>query len=222
MVSTPTVLVVSPTTSRPEQSPDKLHSKLPITSVSCLPRSERKRSNTGPSHSDCPSVQEVWQKVDVPHPQVWMCTSTDNSPSLPALKPPDNPLSTINLQPIEPPAQTPDSTLSHIKIPCTQIQSPVNMAQSPTRPLPISTMVPPKPISGESEEDFLRRRREYWRIKKKEQRAKKAMKDKVVVQKRASTNWRPILPAQDVPTQVRAAQVCYKSHKPSSYHAHIK
>lgn len=67
-------------------------------------------------------------------------------------------------------------------------------------------MVPPKPIPGESEEDFLKRKREYWRIKKKEQRARKAIRDKVITPKRASTNWRPILPAQDIPTQVRAAE----------------
>ncbi|KAM6949050.1 uncharacterized protein FYW47_015422 [Aplochiton taeniatus] len=58
-------------------------------------------------------------------------------------------------------------------------------------------MVPPKPIQGESDEDFLRRKREYWRVKKKEQRARKAMKDRQLTQKRASVNWKPILPNQN-------------------------
>lgn len=78
------------------------------------------------------------------------------------------------------------------------------MIQPPTKLAPMSTMVPPKPIPGESEEDFLRRKREYWRIKKKEQRARKAIRDKGITPRRAANNWRPILPAQDLLTQVRA------------------
>ncbi|XP_050931445.1 uncharacterized protein si:dkey-28a3.2 isoform X5 [Lates calcarifer] len=116
-------------------------------------------------------------------------------------EPPENPLSSINLQPIEPPGQTPNSTLSPMKIPCSQLQSPTHMIQPPTKLAPMSTMVPPKPIPGESEEDFLRRKREYWRIKKKEQRARKAIRDKGITPRRAANNWRPILPAQDLLTQ---------------------
>lgn len=132
----------------------------------------------------------------------WLSRSTDvdSVPSLPTLKPPDNPLSIINLQPIELPLQTQSSTLSPIKIPCAQLQSPTHAIQPSTKLVHISTMVPPKPVPGESEEDFLRRKREYWRIKKKEQRARKAIRDKGIT-------WRPIQPAQDLPTQVRAVQV---------------
>ncbi len=210
VTSIPTVLVVSPTTYNAEQSPDTLQVKLP---VSCSHRSEQNNMNVGPSQivSNSLGASENQQQA-MPGSQKWMSRSTDvdSASSLPTLKPPDNPLSSINLQPIEPPGQTPNSTLSPIKIPCAQLQSPTHMIQPRTKLAPISTMVPPKPIPGESEEDFLRRKREYWRIKKKEQRARKAIRDKGVTPRRASNNWRPILPAQDLQTQVRAAQV-YKT-----------
>ncbi|XP_047466208.1 uncharacterized protein si:dkey-28a3.2 [Mugil cephalus] len=125
----------------------------------------------------------------------------DPAPSPPTLQPPDNPLSSINLQPIEPPGQSPNAVLSPIKIPCAQRQSPTRATQSPTNMEPLSNVAPPKPIRGESEEDFLRRKREYWRIKKKEQRARKANRDKGVSARRACNNWRPILPAHDLQTQ---------------------
>lgn len=154
------------------------------------------------------------QQQAVSGSQKWMSRSTDvdSGPSLPTLKPPDNPLSSINLQPIELPGQTPDSTLSPVKIPCAQFQSPTHMIELPTKLAPISTMAPPKPVPGESEEDFLRRKREYWRIKKKEQRARKAIRDKGITSRRFSENWRPILPAQDLQTQVRAVQVCKSTY----------
>lgn len=185
-----------------------LQVKLPVTSVSCSPRSEQNRAKVGPSQNESVYLEapENLQEEAMTGPQTWMPTSTDSAPCLHTLKPPDNPLSSINLQPIEPPGHTPDSNLSPAKIPCAQSQSPAQTAQTPTKLAPISTMVPPKPIPGESEEDFLKRKREYWRIKKKEQRARKAIRDKVITPKRASTNWRPILPAQDIPTQVRAAE----------------
>lgn len=75
------------------------------------------------------------------------------------------------------------------------------MTHTPTKLASITAMVPPKPIPGESEEDFLRRKREYWRVKKKEQRARKAIRDKGVTPRRAPNNLRPILPAQDTQTQ---------------------
>lgn len=62
-------------------------------------------------------------------------------------------------------------------------------------PIYISSMGPPKPVPGESEEETLRKKREYWRVKKKEQRARKAMRDRELTEKRASVNWRPILPS---------------------------
>ncbi|XP_039996922.1 uncharacterized protein si:dkey-28a3.2 isoform X2 [Xiphias gladius] len=205
----PTVLVVSPTTCNAEQSPDSFQVKLPVTSVSCSPRSEQNNINIGPSQimSDYLGAPENQQQAMLGS-RKWISRSTDvdSAPSLPTLKPPDNPLSSINLQPIEPPGQTPNSTLSSMKIPCSQLQSTTHMIQPLTKLAPISTMVPPKPIPGESEEDFLRRKREYWRIKKKEQRARKAIQDKGITQRRASNSWRPILPAQDLPKQVRALQ----------------
>lgn len=214
VTSIPTVLVVSPTTCKAEQSPDTLQVKLPVTSVSCSPRIEQNHMNVGPSQimSDCKGAHEN-QRQAMQGPRKWMSRSTDvdSAPTLPTLKPPDNPLSSINLQPIEPPCQTPNATPSPIKMPCAQLQSPTHMIQSPTKLVPISTMVPPKPIPGESEEDFLRRKREYWRIKKKEQRARKAIRDKGITQRRASNNLRPILPAQDLQPQVKAARVYIKN-----------
>ncbi|KAM7365903.1 hypothetical protein PAMP_015383 [Pampus punctatissimus] len=199
MTSIPTVLVVSPTTSNSELS-DTLQVKPPITSVSCSPNSNKNHMNFGPSQilSDCVGAPENQSQV-TPASRKWTSKSTDVDPvpSLPTLLPPDNPLSSINLQPFEPPGQTPNSTLSPIKYP----QSPNHLVPSLTKLAPLSTMVPPKLIPGESEEDFLRRKREYWRIKKKEQRARKAIRDKVITPRRASNNWRPILATQDLQTQ---------------------
>ncbi|XP_070849568.1 uncharacterized protein [Chaetodon trifascialis] len=204
VTSVPTVLVVSPTTCTAQQSPNTLQVKLPVTTVSCSPRSDQNKVNVGLSHieSDYLGAPENQQQA-MPGLQKWMSGGTDvnSAPCLQTLKPPDNPLSTINLLPIEPPGQTPNSTLSPIKIPCAQLQSLTHMIEPPSKLAPTSTMVPPKPIPGESEEDFLRRKREYWRIKKKEQRARKAIRDKGVTPRRASNNWRPILPAQDLQTQ---------------------
>lgn len=210
VTSIPTVLVVSPTTCNAEQSPDTLQVKLPVTSVSSSPNSEKNDINFGPSQivSDCVGAPEN-QPQTVPASQKWISASTDvdPAPSLPTLMPPDNPLSSINLQPFEPSSQTPNSTLSPIKI----TQSPKHVIPPVNKLAPLSTMVPPKLIPGESEEDFLRRKREYWRIKKKEQRARKAIRDKGITPKRTSNNWRPILPAQELQTQVRASQV-YENH----------
>lgn len=75
------------------------------------------------------------------------------------------------------------------------------MLSPPTKLVPMSTMVPPKPILGESEEDFLRRKREYWRIKKKEQRARKAIREKESPPNRASNGNRHLLPIGDPETQ---------------------
>ncbi|XP_074480754.1 uncharacterized protein LOC141761318 [Sebastes fasciatus] len=194
VTSIPTVLLVSPTTCNVEQPPDTLQVKLPITSVSCSPRREQNHMSVGPSQMDY--LENLQQAV--PASRKWMSRRTDSTSSLPTLKPPDNPLSSINLQPIEPPL-TPNS--SPIKIPCAQLQSPTHMLESPIKLGPIAIMVPPKPVPGEAEEDFLRRKREYWRIKKKEQRARKAIREKGVSPRRASNNLRPILPAQDQQTQ---------------------
>ena len=175
-------------------------------------------AGTSQTESEYLGVPESRQQA-MPGPAKWATGSRDEDATicLPTLKPPDNPLSSINLQPIEPPGQTPTSTLSPIKIPCDQLQNPTHPIQPLTKLTPLSTMVPPKPIPGESDEDFLKRKREYWRIKKKEQRARKAIRDKGNIPRRASNNWRPILPAQDKEIQVRATQVyktpCFMVHR---------
>ncbi|KAG7235434.1 hypothetical protein INR49_002665 [Caranx melampygus] len=213
--SVPAILVVSPATHNAEQSPDTLQVNLPVTSVSCSPGSEQNDVSVGPSQimPTCLGAPEN-QHQAMSGSQEWMSRSTDvdSSACLPTLKPPDNPLSSINLQPIEPPGQTLNSTLSPLKIP---IPVTYNI-QSPAKLTPLSTLVPPKPILGESEEDFLKRKREYWRIKKKEQRARKAIRERGVTPRRATNSWRPILPARglpthdlpsrDLPTQVQATQ----------------
>ncbi|KAF0045644.1 hypothetical protein F2P81_002173 [Scophthalmus maximus] len=205
----PAVPVVRPATRQAEQSVDTLQVKLPIPSLSYSPRSEENNMDTEPSQitSDCLGAPENPEQV-VPRKWTSRSTDEDSAPSLPTLKPPDNPLSSINLQPIEPHSQTPDLIPGPMTIPCSRLQSPTHMIEPPSKLVPISTMVPPKPIPGESEEDFLRRKREYWRIKKKEQRARKAIQDKGPTPRRASNDWRHILPAQDPPTQLRATQDC--------------
>ncbi|XP_069564011.1 uncharacterized protein [Brachyistius frenatus] len=191
--SIPPVLLVSQTTSDAEQSPDALRVQLPVTG------GEQSVANTGPSTSMSDSSGAPESPQLSPE---WMSQSTDedSAPSLPTLKPPENPLSSINLQPIEPPGHSPRSVLSPIKIPCAQSQGATLMIPSPTKLAPVSTMVPPKPIPGEPEEDFLRRKREYWRIKKKEQRARKAIRDKGGTPKKTADTWRPIPPVQDIQT----------------------
>lgn len=113
------------------------------------------------------------------------------------LGPPANPLCVISLQPAEPPPPTSDHAPVPAEIPRARFQTTehANLGD----PAPLSTMVPPKRIHGEREEDFLRRKREYWRIKKKEQRAKKAIQDKGMTLSRASTD----LPSQNIQIQVR-------------------
>lgn len=192
-------------------SSDKLHCSLPVTAVAGLPKCEFHKRD--PEHSHYPQVQEFWREEASSGPQLHVhsrtSTSTDSSPFLPALKPPDNPLFSIDLLPIEPAAQTPESSFGPVKMPHAQIQKLAREGHEvPTTLSPMRTMVPPKLNPGDCEEDFLRRRREYWRIKKKEQRAKKAKREKVGAQKRTSTSgWRPILPSQDIPIQAEALQV---------------
>ncbi|KAF3697481.1 putative protein C11orf95 -like protein [Channa argus] len=199
-----TVLVTGPSTCNADQSPDTLQVTLPITSVSSSLRTEQNNMSTGPPKvvSQCLGIPEGEQEA-MPGSQKSMSSSTDvdSAPSPPTLKPPDNPLSSINFQPIEPPSQSSDSTQGPLMIPCAQLQSPTPMIPPPAKLATISTMVPPKPIPGEVEEDFLRRKREYWRIKKKEQRARKAIRDKGITPRRVSNTWRPILPAEDLQTQ---------------------
>lgn len=69
-------------------------------------------------------------------------------------------------------------------------------------PIYISSMGPPKPVPGESEEETLRKKREYWRVRKKEQRARKAMRDGEMTEKRPSVNWQPIIPNTHHPQQL--------------------
>lgn len=194
-------------------SSDKLHCSLPVTAVAGSPKCELHTRDT--EHPHYPQVQEFWREEASSGPQLHVhsrtSTSTDSSPFLPALKPPDNPLFSIDLLPIEPAGQTPDSSFGPVKMPHAHIQKlareghEVPTTLSPAR----TTMVPPKLNPGDCEEEFLRRRREYWRIKKKEQRAKKAKREKVGAQRRTSTSgWRPILPSQDIPIQPGASQDC--------------
>lgn len=198
--SIPTTLLISPTSSDAEQSPDTLQVKLPVSSVSCSPESQRIKYE--PPQME-PSCVEALENQAILGAQKWISGSSevDSAPCLPTLKPPDNPLSSINLQPIELPGQTQDSTLSPTNIPGAHPQSPTDLIQLPNKLVPVTTMVPPKPIPGESEEDFLKRKREYWRVKKKEQRARKAIRDKGITPNRDPSNWKSVLPAQDVQTQ---------------------
>lgn len=116
-------------------------------------------------------------------------------PSLPTLKPPDNPLTRINIQPIESPCR--NTTFKSITIPSAPSQnSKQNMGSKSS-----TNLVPPKPIPGESEEDFQRRKREYWRIKKKEQRARKAVEDKGNERKLCWTRTQPQTPPRARPQE---------------------
>lgn len=197
--SIPEVLVVGQTCDK--QSADTNQVELPI---------------TGREEDDMNVVSsQNFNSFDDGSPQCyqeWMPRSTEINlaPPLPTLNPPENPLSSFGLQSIKFPSQSQNSTLSPVRMPCGETESPTNMVWSPTKLAPTNTMVPPKPIPGESEEDFLRKKREYWRIKKKEQRAKKAIQVKGVIPRTLSNNWRSIVPVQDPHTPEEAAQVHLK------------
>nr|XP_057923882.1 uncharacterized protein si:dkey-28a3.2 isoform X2 [Doryrhamphus excisus] len=161
----PTSLALTSSSYSAETSTDTIKVKHPVTSEPC---------DMNEPHAMSSSLK-------------WTSRSTD---FLAALKPPDNPLSTIKLSPIEPPSQTPNPNPNKITPSSKHFQAVA----------PLSTMGPPKPVPGESKEDFQKRKREYWRIKKKEQRARKAVGDKGIAPGRAS-NCKPILHAQDMHIQ---------------------
>ncbi|XP_072231967.1 uncharacterized protein [Leuresthes tenuis] len=208
------VLVVRQTSCTAEQSLDALQVNLPDTSR------EKNNINVGSSQNVTNFVR-VSESQHCSEDWTFQSTEVDPAPSLPTLKPPDNPLSTVDLQPIESPGQSPNSVLGPKKIPCASLPSPTIMTESSTNLEPISTLVPPKPVPGESEEDFLRRKREYWRIKKKEQRARKAIRDKGISPRSAFSNWRPILPSQDLQKQTRAAKDSGQWVNPSEKSEHL-
>ncbi|KAL0970423.1 hypothetical protein UPYG_G00241750 [Umbra pygmaea] len=121
------------------------------------------------------------------------------------LSPPANPLNSIKMLAVQPPAQTSSFTPTHTPFPCAGVRVPQSInnrnGQSPSTqgliksPAYICSMGPPKPVPGETEEETLRKKREYWRVKKKEQRARKSMRDRELTEKRASVHWRTILPS---------------------------
>ncbi|KAJ8008110.1 hypothetical protein DPEC_G00101360 [Dallia pectoralis] len=136
--------------------------------------------------------------------QVQETADADPSP-VATLSPPANPLTSIKLLPIHLPSEMSSFTPTQAPFTRQEVQNcqsgnDRNVQSSSTPhclakcPVYVSSMGPPKPVPGESEEETLRKKREYWRVKKKEQRARKAMKDRDLTEKRASTNWRPILP----------------------------
>ncbi|XP_055794875.1 uncharacterized protein si:dkey-28a3.2 [Salvelinus fontinalis] len=154
--------------------------------------------------------------ADSPHVLKWRLrvqetSDTDTSP-IATLTPPPNPLTSIKLLPIQHPSQTSSFTPTQtpFKYQGAQISQSGNVqnVRSPTlqgltkSPIYISPMGPPKPVPGESEEETLRKKREYWRVRKKEQRARKAMRDGDMTEKRPSVNWQPILPNTHHPQQL--------------------
>ncbi|XP_014843564.1 PREDICTED: uncharacterized protein LOC106918377 isoform X2 [Poecilia mexicana] len=195
MSSVPDILVGS--LCKTEQSPDTHCVKPPII------------SREGNMNDEPSSHLTDFLGVSSPHCQKWTprATETETASSLPTLKPPDNPLTSIHLQPIELPDRHQNPILSPIKISCAQLQSPINKVESSAQAASICIMMPPKPIPGESEEDFLKRKREYWRLKKKEQRAKKAFQYKGCTSMRASGGGSSSdLPGQDLQTLTTAME----------------
>ncbi|KAK5893874.1 hypothetical protein CgunFtcFv8_006707 [Champsocephalus gunnari] len=100
----PTLLVVSPTTCSANRSPDRIQVKLPVPPASRPPRTQQNHMDTGQMvsrhHGDHENQQGMTQK--------WTSSRTGvhKPPFPPPLKPPENPLSSINLQPIEPPPRS--------------------------------------------------------------------------------------------------------------------
>lgn len=188
----PMAPIVHPATS--DEPSDNHQVKFPPIGFSCTIK-----TNTGLPQMNCEGLgsPQTQQEEATLTTTMSINTELDNASCLSILEPPANPLCRISLHPTEPPPGTSDFTPVPAEIPCAQFQTMTYM--KPNNPTPVSTMVPPKHIPGELEEDFLRRKREYWRIKKKEQRAKKAIQDKGITLNRASTDT----PSQDIQTQVR-------------------
>lgn len=159
---------------KPSLQPKPVQSGAAVTNMPSVLLVSPSASNTGPQ-----STLRVKSPVSSRDPDADSRRKNENrnintmSPlGLPALKPPDNPLCSVNMQPIEPPGQNISCNLRSITVPCPPKHNTVFPIKS------VSSLVPPKPIPGESDEDFQKRKREYWRIKKKEQRARKAFQDR--------------------------------------------
>lgn len=192
--SSPTTPFVNPSMCNGQPS-DNLQVELPPTGSSFS-----LQTNTGLPQMNCEhfgSENQQEEATPLQDPEMYTNSETANNSHISILEPPPNPLCRISLGPTEPPPQTSDSSPVPAEIPYGQFQAAANTRSN--RPAPVSTMVPPKHLPGEPEEEFLRRKREYWRIKKKEQRAKKAILDKGIALNRASTD----MPTQDIQTQVR-------------------
>ncbi|XP_034020236.1 uncharacterized protein si:dkey-28a3.2 [Thalassophryne amazonica] len=200
--SIPNILVISPTSDNSGQPPDTIQVKRPVSSISSSPSTEP-FIHVEPSQfvpdltgaDEDASALGNCREITTGLPK-WMFQDADLNPLPPTLKPPDNPLSSINFRNIQPLGQT----FSPIKTPQSS-NDPKCTVTLPSKLAPVSTMVPPKPIPGEPEEDFLKRKREYWRIKKKEQRARKAILNRDGSQRRASNNWQPTVQTQTQDTR---------------------
>lgn len=173
-----------------EQPPDDLQVQSPPSGFSCAFETSA-REGLGPP----PNQQQEGTSA------AKAASSTDmdfvDASCFSVLEPPANPLCTLGLQPIAAPPKTPDRNPVPAEVPCARFP-----AAACAKPAPVNAMAPPKRTPGEREEDFLRRKREYWRIKKKEQRAKKAIQEKGITANRASTDA-PSQNLQSIPTQVR-------------------
>lgn len=187
-----TTPVVNPATCNGQPS-DNLQVKLPPSGFS-----RAVKINTGPPQITCERLGSPQNQQQEAMPvQKAASTDADGASCLSILEPSANPLSNISLQPTEPLARTLDYAPVPAEIPCPRFHTTAHSKLGD--PAPLSTMVPPKRIPGEREEDFLRRKREYWRIKKKEQRAKKAIQDKGITLNRALTDF----PSHNLQIQVR-------------------
>ncbi|RVE60168.1 hypothetical protein OJAV_G00178110 [Oryzias javanicus] len=191
--SVPPLLLVSQSTSNTQKPLGKLHVKLPVSS--------RLEKTSTPNTTDFTGVLESQQ-----YSQKWIPRTNEGTcvPSLPALTPPDNPLSSLNLQLYESPAQSPTSITGPREVAGARPQVPDNLGESSIKAAPPCTMLPPKLIPGESQKDFLKRKREYWRVKKKEQRAKKAIQKKGL--RTGPSSWSPTLHPHDLQPQAGPAQ----------------
>lgn len=83
--------------------------------------------------------------------------------------------------------------------PCQPIgtTAPPSNNRSPAQPP--GTLSPCKRTQSavEDDDDIMRRKREYWRVKKKEQRARKAARERGLAHLHLSSEWEPVLPAQN-------------------------
>lgn len=91
------------------------------------------------------------------------------------------------------------------------MRAPASNNRSPAKPPGASGPCKRTQNTVEEEDDVMRRKREYWRVKKKEQRARKAARERGLAHLDMSSDWEPVLPTQNQLPHNQQSQVVFFS-----------